>query len=605
MVQIYETSGDVPPGTDGTDVNWADLLAQSRNLQKECAEKDDPPCEEYYSQVRLHFPHLRDLLREYCTMLDGAAGGAVVTVEEKKKLVLKTRAALRLALSCSSLKDSETRNRMVNEAVVQAAWHDPLVYLLSHSKGDAKCRVLGSQLLSNLVTSHYDAAQTITAHLPISPSKDSVDASIRESISSEESPFSTIVEPTWVDMMLACAHSNNRQALTGTIAALHNALLSLGNTEIKPNNPQIQFASNVASNEMLVSTLLRQIISMHSMKQAIEKMKDADGDAKGSLEKEEESLADAATEWISFVLVKCCKLGFLSNLIASAGGTTADQLAVSELRLVPEHVVLLQCLRSEMESPQIGKDSALLGGEAGSQSIIETHLFLATLYNSLRQRHTIDSITASEGQADPEIALNSAAIVTILEIQASSLAQDSPSISSTRVKLGEIGCSLLQDSARDLGTLVDSISARNSGRKSREFYMSDEEKSAMTALVQLIGNACFQCRQNQDLIRSTVVPNSRILVIPSDDGNSEEERNGLHVVLSCTSLAHTCFTLREWAVVAIRNLLDNNELNQAVVESLEANQPVQSAELGDLGIKVNLDPKGNVSVEPTDKKPTK
>ena len=604
MVQIYETSDEFPSHLDGADLDWADLLAQSRTLQKKRAEKGDLSYEEYYSQVRLYFPHLRDLLRKYCNLLDGAASGAVVAVEEKKKLVLQTRAALRLALSCSSLEDSEKRNKMVNEAVVQATWHDPLVYFLSHRKGDAKCRVLGSQLLSNLVTSHYDAAQTITAHLPISPSKDTVDARIRESISSEESPLS-IVEPTWVDMMLACTHSNNRQALTGIIAALHNNLLSLNNTEIKPNNPQIQFASKVASNEMLVSTLLRQIISMHYVKEAIEKTKDTNDAANEPPEREGESLADAATEWISFVLVKCCKLGFLSNLVASAGGTTADQLVVSGFRVVPEHVVLLQCLQNEMESPQIEKRSALLGGEAGSQGIIETHLFLATLYNSLRQKHPIDSITASKDQTDPEIALSSAAIITILELQASSLAQDSPIFSSTRVKLGEIGCSLLQDTARDLGTLVDSISARNSGRKSREFYMSDEERSVMTALVQLIGNACFQCRQNQDLIRTAMVPNSRIQLTPSDDSNSEVERNGVHVVLSCTSLAHTCFTLREWAVVAIRNLLDNNELNQAVVETLEASQPVQSAELGDLGIKVNLDSKGKVSVEPTDKKPTK
>ena len=133
--------------------------------------------------------------------------------------------------------------------------------------------------------------------------------------------------------------------------------------------------------------------------------------------------------------------------------------------------------------------------------------------------------------------------------------------------------------------------------------MADEEKNGITALVQLVGNVCFQCRQNQDLVRSTSVP-VPIQMISSDGTPAEvEERNALHVVLSCTSLAHTCFTLREWAVIAIRNLLDNNELNQAVVAKLEANQPVQSAELGDLGIKVNLDPKGNVTVEPTDKTP--
>ena len=586
-----------------SDVNWTKLLTESRKIRKDCEQNEGPSSslEDFLAHVRCRFPHLRDLLRAYCNLLDGARNYA--SGEEKKKLIVDTRAALRLALFCSSFEDTKVRNMMVTEAIVQTSWHDPLVYLLSHKKGDAKCRVLASQLLSNLVTSHYDAAKAITASLPVSPSNDVVADRIRAGLSGEESSLTSTVEPTWVDMMLACTQSNNRQALTGIIAALHNAMASLDHPTSNQSNQHITFASNVASNSILVSTLLRQIISMQSVKQAIEKMKHAK-DANRMLESEEESLADAATEWISLVLIKCCKVGLLPNLIASAGGVKTDQLVFSEWRIVPEHVVLLQCLRSEMESPLLEKETAiLLGGEAGGQSVIETHLFLARLYGSLRQGLPIDILAAQDGQADPEIALKCSTIVTILELLSSSLALDNQALSLTRAKLGETACTLIQDAGRDLGALVDSISVRNAGGKSREFCMSDEEKNAITALVQLVGNVCFQCRQNQDLVRSTSVP-VPIQMISSDGTPAEvEERNALHVVLSCTSLAHTCFTLREWAVIAIRNLLDNNELNQAVVAKLEANQPVQSAELGDLGIKVNLDPKGNVTVEPTDKTP--
>ena len=50
----------------------------------------------------------------------------------------------------------------------------------------------------------------------------------------------------------------------------------------------------------------------------------------------------------------------------------------------------------------------------------------------------------------------------------------------------------------------------------------------------------------------------------------------------------------------IRNVLQDNEENQHEVAKLEANQPIQSAELGGLGIRVEMDSKGNVSVVPAD-----
>jgi len=319
-------------------------------------------------------------------------------------------------------------------------------------------------------------------------------------------------------------------------------------------------------------------------------------------------MADEVTEWISLILVKCCQLGLVSSLMASAGGATVDKFTNDTNQawnvVVPEQVVLLQCLASEMESLETNNNCTLLGGNSGEQAVIETHLFLARLYGLLRHANSMVTLVAPTSQNDPELALPCSAAISILELLASSLGLDSPFLTVTRIKLGNtVGCTLLQDAGRDLGALVDAISARNSGRKSREHYMSDEEKSAVMALVRLIGNSCFLCRQNQDLVRCTIVPAPvQDLSATNDSGNSQmvvEERNVLHIVLSCTSLAHSCFTLREWAVVAIRNLLDQNEHNQAEVAKLEANQPVQTAELGDLGIRVNMDAKGRVSVEPT------
>jgi len=87
------------------------------------------------------------------------------------------------------------------------------------------------------------------------------------------------------------------------------------------------------------------------------------------------------------------------------------------------------------------------------------------------------------------------------------------------------------------------------------------------------------------------------------DGSSSRDANGmsrtgLHVLLSATSLGPACFTLREWCIVAIRNAVENNETNIEMVRRLEANEALgDTPELKKLGVKVDLDEKGNVRVQ--------
>lgn len=75
-------------------------------------------------------------------------------------------------------------------------------------------------------------------------------------------------------------------------------------------------------------------------------------------------------------------------------------------------------------------------------------------------------------------------------------------------------------------------------------------------------------------------------------------RCGLHVLLSCTSFSYGCFTLREWALVAIRNVLDGNQQNQDMVAQLEAQKTVDTPELNKMGVKTVIDDQGKVRVEP-------
>ena len=696
-------------------VDWIQLLGQLRTALQQGNDSKQPQegtttatastkeeVEFLLVEVQSKFPLLKCALETYCQLLDCAAAtgstndefagqkdntGATISAQDKKKIILNTRAALRIALICSSYESNSdrdggddsggcSRDEMVQQAVVECIWHIQLFHILSHPRrGDSKCRLFASQLLSNLVTSHSQASLAITSALPLSPSQDMVDQQIgqglahlginnndtsrnkatkidNESITEPYTVSTTNNKWNWVDLILSCAHSNDRPAFAGIVAALHNSIISL---QLPPQQEQPEssettqtgvptFAKKMASDSLLVSTLLRQMISLlpqkNSNTQQQKQQRNGASPVNGGQESiqkpsnrignEDSSLADATTEWIVLLLTKLCKLGLLPTLFVSASGGGENGRAWDKIVIVPEHVVLLESIRSELDvqsAPRtISRDNMtqkqqqqqqhnylLMGGEAGEQGVISTHVFLAKIVGVLRNRVPLEHPTVPEAtiQTDPDVCLNHSALVTILEILSCSLGMDDPAIALARTALGQEekgDTTLLSDSGRDLGALVDSITTRNLGRKNRDFFMSEEEKQVTTALVQLIGNLCFRCRQNQDLVRTTMVPTTTtktVDVISSsagDSANDEEERNALHVILSCTSLAHSCFLLREWSIIAIRNLLDQNELNQAVVAKLEANQPVQSAELSGLGIRVDMDSKGKVSVVPADNK---
>ena len=606
MVKIEEISkftatSEASRSCSSAEIGWNELLKQCRDAREKLNDHDSA---DIFSQtIHNHFPRLRNQLQKYNSAI---LNPEKLSKEEKKELILDTRNALRVVLSCSSLDASELRWRLVEEMVIREHFYNPLCQLLSSNRGDAKCRTLASQLISNLVTTHYEAANHVASTLALAPSEESVNQRIRKGISEDFAPDGVVEEeecqeePSWVDMLLSCARAENRVAVSGIVAALHNLVISL-QSSADIDKGQLKFAKDLASNDILVSTLLRQIISLQSLKTTFDKKDDKATATEAT--NEAPSLGDSATEWIMLLLIKCCKLGLLPNLMSSAAGGTNTN-AASDLKIVPEHIVLLQCVQSEVETSILERkpderNLSILGGEIGTEGVVSSHAFLAKLYCSLRWLVGVDSI-AAPGTDDPDTVLQCSALKTVLEILASSLGVDSNDLSQTRRELGSNDFNIIQNASKELGTLVDTLSARNSGRSSRKFFMSNEEQRVITALVRFIGNVCHGCSQNQDLVRLTKVP-LPIQMISSENDKLSEERNALHVLLSCTSIAHSCFTLREWAVVAIRNLLEHNELNQAEVAKLEANKPVQTSALSELGIRVEMDNKGKVSVIPEDK----
>jgi hypothetical protein len=560
-------------------MNWSELLEEHRQQRKmledmstECDDDDDSFLwKALLERARPHFSMVHSVISQYLQCLNRQ--------ESYKAMLYDTRSALRFAISSLSMPAGVVR-ALAQDWFFLSSHVDGcdadfcLPGILVHRSGDSKCRLLSARLLCNLVTSNIRSSQVVSEKIVLSPSTEAVAARLRESVLFEQQHANT-ASPNWVDAML-CA-SGNRQALGAVVAALYNSMLSL-----QPDHAAFSsFAEQVASCPLLVSTLLRQAISAKSITER--------GD-----EKQEVERRDEATEWIALLLVKLCRQGHLRNLHRAIAG---DDKALS--RVLPEQAILLHCIESEVgrtvstsaaDDDSIFGRCAVLGGEGGAKGIEATHLFLARTVSALLTTQRAEA-TPSHPEArfvptDREKELKDSAVLVILGILAETLGEDSTAAVRTRNMLGHRSV-LVPELCKELSWLHGNLSLRNSGRKSRDVFVNDDEQERLVAVVRLLGNLVFACPYNQDLVRTTVM-------------EGDHRTTGLHVLLSCTAYSHACFSLREWAVVAIRNVLHENLANQQVVASLEAQQAVQSTELGDMGINVVLKD-GRVSVASMDR----
>ena len=95
----------------------------------------------------------------------------------------------------------------------------------------------------------------------------------------------------------------------------------------------------------------------------------------------------------------------------------------------------------------------------------------------------------------------------------------------------------------------------------------------MGDIVRIVGNASADCKRNQDLVR---------------------EEGGLLLILdSCRIDTHNPF-IREWALLAVRNLVVDNEENQKEVAGLEMQGVAETRELADMGLEAYVDEHGKL-----------
>ena len=612
-------------------IRWSEVLTRFRSATKRARHQvvndgDDnnelPPYNTaetwvgIWDEFRAYFPAVYEQLQRYyhvrlCKQQqeeeDSSTLSSSDTVERNinnmKETMLETRNALRFGLACLSVDDEATRKLAQKEAVV-CEWHESIFRILCHRKqcrafrspgGDcgSECQSSSARCLCNMVTANAETAAVVASCIPLSPSDETVTSRIRESTTADgstQSPTSS-GEPNWVDAVLSCGSVEDavhrRDTLAAIIATLHNCVAIL---------PTTTFAEEVASNALLISTLLRQLIRTDRIKDSLygngttETGRPTNDDTDGKHNRCSNDDADSVSTWTRYLFDKLTRFGLLEKTYLAAGG---GGRSVGDVKTVlPEQLILLYCVRSEFEAESASNGP--VNGDSNRSDLTRSCKFLANLYTRLTR------IKSSDHDDDVEetdlSALRETAIITILDTLASILSMDFGTVVEIRRRLGG-ETDLLQQTAQDLGRHMDIITIRNNGLKAREMNMTEEEQRTVTVLVRILGNLCYHCRRNQDLLRNTIVP----FTMPSQQQQQQQQRNAIHVLLSCTAFSHCCLTLREWVVIAIRNAFEDNESNQAVVAQLEAQQPVQSAALTDMGIRINLDQRGTVSVAPLDR----
>eukprot|EP00978_Attheya_sp_CCMP212_P017833 scaffold48084_cov61-Attheya_sp.AAC.2 len=639
--------------------DWVGLLDSCRSVSR--GERTGPLSREWIeSSYTTHFPALAVTLRTHADALQRQeqqkheeTEHADITEELvntkiptdghdiQKSQILETRRALRFGLSCLSLRGVENGTeqnehedpiqRMVQSEAVKQKLHMPICHLLSLEACDTKVRSMAAKILCNLVTANRQTASVLATVIHISPTEDAVTSRLLQSMTlsnnTQETESGYELESrnnyNWVDMMVGSARAGNRDALAAIVAALHNCIVSLSkdassSSSVDEPNSYEDLSRKASSNTALICNLLRQMLPSKSIVPNTNESKSTDSIM---------DHADGATEWISLLLERLCQMGMLSKMFIAASSTNSSNRSGSKMDVVviPEQVVLLHCISHFVEESMDPSSKARtafhpLGGEGGGDAMTETHTFLANSLCSIGH-----SLPTSLGPHDGggggdgtelyegELQCRQSAHILILEILATSLAHETSSSNVTdtcatvRETVGQ-NTSIMVDCLVELGKLVDALTVKTRGKKARELRLETDEQQYMTGYIRLIGNLCYQCKSNQDMLRQTQVPIVNVVSNDEEPSSSSKTsdavvRTGLHVLLTCTSFSFGCFTLREWAIVAIRNALDRNNANQDVVEKLEAQQALDSPELQNAGVKVNMDKTGKVSVHKRDDPP--
>ncbi|KAL7569290.1 hypothetical protein ACA910_016837 [Epithemia clementina (nom. ined.)] len=635
--------------TNNAREDWLDLLRTSR-LQREqskAGHQQQAVWKDFVVRFQPHFGALTQQIDQYINSFYLSRGDADAPAENndttkdssktRRIVCLATRNALRFGLSCLSVEDDETRQWVQEELVEQWHSHESLCRLLMLSKAaqkstsitssaaHAQIRLLAARLLCNLVTQNPTTSFHLLSAVSAQPHQDVIEARLvaefqdqctddqddddnnnnnhgeEEYASKCRNDASQPIDLNWLDMLVGntTTPTTSRETLAAVVATIYNALMPLDSNTVKSqeptshNNPKTyDFIRPLAQSGLFVSTLLRQIVSSQACRNIlVGNTKEGVGGAERKEDNDDHVDNDDATLWITNLFMLFLRHdGCFSEAYSSIGSLHG---------ILPEQVALLYCVRGELErTVQDHGASSTSVLFAQPDAALDCMVFLARVYSNVRtviaQNHVVkekEEKVNNRQQPPPPTIIGKATWLAILDIVGSYLGVDDATTARIRVHLGTHTC-MMQELAMDLAQVYDSVAGACHGTNSRAVSLSQDEQAALIGLVRVIGNMSFQCRCIQDIVRTTKAPRH------DDIDRKSCNRSALHLVLSTTSLSHTCFSLREWCLVAIRYLVENNDANQQVLVELEAQQPVQSPELQSMGVRVALNPNGNVQLKP-------
>eukprot|EP00429_Kryptoperidinium_foliaceum_P030052 CAMPEP_0176139054 /NCGR_PEP_ID=MMETSP0120_2-20121206/70644_1 /TAXON_ID=160619 /ORGANISM="Kryptoperidinium foliaceum, Strain CCMP 1326" /LENGTH=140 /DNA_ID=CAMNT_0017475021 /DNA_START=257 /DNA_END=676 /DNA_ORIENTATION=- len=128
--------------------SWSSILKQAR-LSLDSGETIELETDEFKEPIRTW----KNQISAY-NMFLSQRGEKQPLLDSEKAMIVETRSALRFALICFSTRDDHSRATLQSLVCTEHQWHVELSCLLSHDRGDSKCRVFAARLFSNLVAAN-------------------------------------------------------------------------------------------------------------------------------------------------------------------------------------------------------------------------------------------------------------------------------------------------------------------------------------------------------------------------------------------------------------------------------------------------------------------
>lgn len=283
-----------------------------------------------------------------------------------------------------------------------------------------------------------------------------------------------------------------------------------------------------------------------------------------------------AFEWAVLFLEAVLKDGLLSQIWANLASPT---LPVNRVQVVL--LKILDGLTDRLAKVANGTTSTAL-------MPLESYVFLALEFKRLRdvfffrrqapsgggasgdgkeegKETTEEEVEENDTDARLQIEMEDLSDALLLLLQIFSAVALSDSAENARLKTALAEAGLLQTVIETLGLLYQEAQTTSTGAGTRKW---DDPPAMKRDLVRVVANMVHAHTANQDLVRTL---------------------EGIPLVLNCCQVDDLNPYMREWGILAVRNLCEDNEANQQIISSMQYVGVADNPELTRMGLKVVME----------------